>query len=95
MSLHAVQALLCGSCSSGQEGGLTGPIGDSVLILINRSQDPIAFTLPPLCAQPWTARIDTRTSSGLPGQVVVPAEGPYLVTGRSIVVLTQAPPRPS
>jgi isoamylase len=89
-ALHAVSVLLCGFRIGAQKEGEPAPIGDSVLILINRSQDPISFALPPLRGDTWTPCIDTRTANGLPRDAGEPTRGPYLVTGRSIAVLTQA-----
>ena len=89
-ALHAVAALLCGFRIGEQQEGEPAPVGDSMLILVNRGGEPIHFTLPALNGAAWVAQIDTRTSTGLPGDAGGEANAPRLVTGRSVVVLTQA-----
>ncbi len=89
-ALHALSAMLCGFRIGEQKDGGPAPAGDSVLILINRHHEPISFTLPDLRGSTWIPRIDTRTASGLPRRAGEPTSEPYLVTARSMVVLTQA-----
>jgi len=89
-ALHALAAMLCGFRIGVQKEGEPAPIGDSVLMLINRYHEPISFSLPVLCGPEWIPRIDTRTASGLPRNAGQPTSQPYLVTGRSMAVLTQA-----
>jgi isoamylase len=86
----AVAVLLCGFRIGMQAEGEPAPTGDSVLLLINRGGEPIHFTLPALRGHEWLPRFDTRTPSGLPGDAGVARRLPYLVTGRSLAVLTQA-----
>jgi glycogen operon protein len=85
---QAVAMLLAGWRIGEQRESEPAPVGDSVLVLVNRAPDAIGFALPVLRgAAAWQPRIDTRTASGLPGSRE--AEGWYLVGGRSLAVLTQ------
>ena len=88
--LQAVAAMLCGFRIGQQHEGEPEPQGDSVLLLINRGGEPIHFVLPELRGDAWIPQIDTRTPSGLPRDAGVARTAPYLVTGRSMAVLTQA-----
>jgi isoamylase len=85
----SLMAMLCGSCIGEQVEGEPAPVGDSVLLLINRHVDPVNFALPELHGREWAPRFDTRTATGLPAFEGQPTSGDYLVTGRSVVVLTQ------
>jgi len=89
-ALQALSAMLCGFRIGEQKDGEPAPVGDSVLMLINRHHEPISFTLPELRGSNWVPHIDTRTVSGLPRDASEPRSEPYLVTGRSVAVLTQA-----
>jgi isoamylase len=89
--VHALGALLCGFRIGAQRDDAPPPTGDSLLILVNRHHDPVQFTLPALRGDAWRALIDTRTTSGLPSDPDTPRRTTYLVTGRSLVVLTQPP----
>jgi glycogen operon protein len=88
---HSLAALLCGFRIGEQRAGEPAPTGDSILILINRFHEPVEFTLPKLRGDAWMPLIDTRTATGLPGDAGTPRTAPYVVTGRSMVVLTQPP----
>ena len=88
-TLHAVAVLLRGDCIGVQKDGEPAPVGDSVLVFVNRSGEPIHFSLPALPpGLAWWARIDTRSASGLPADAGAALGSHRLVTGRSIVVLT-------
>jgi len=88
-NVHAFGALLCGSRIGAQRDGEPAPVGDSLLILVNRHHDPVTFTLPALRGDAWFARIDTRTPTGFPPDPDTPRQHSTLVTARSLVVLTQ------
>jgi len=60
-----------------------------VLILINPYHEPVSFALPELRGNKWIPHIDTRTANGLPHHAGEARSEPYLVTGRSMAVLTQ------
>ena len=90
-NLQSVAALLCGFRIGEQHEGEPAPVGDSVLILVNRGGEPIHFRLPELPDTAWFARIDTRTANGLPGDGNAALQGHRMVTGRSVVVLTSQP----
>ncbi len=92
--LPSVAVLLCGWRIGVQRDGEPAPVGDSVLVLINRQLDPLDFTLPALAGDAWAPRIDTRTAGGVPAREGEPRSGVYTVAGRSCVVLTQPPPEP-
>jgi glycogen operon protein len=87
--LNAVAALLCGWRIGEQVEGEPAPAGDSLLVLFNRHHESITFNLPTVRGNDWWPRIDTRTASGLPRDEGKPVNVPYVVTGRSMVVLTQ------
>jgi hypothetical protein len=91
--LPSVAALLCGWRIGVQRDGEPAPVGDSVLVLVNRQLDPLDFTLPALAGDAWAPRIDTRTAGGVPAREGEPRSGVYTVAGRSCVVLTQPPPQ--
>jgi glycogen operon protein len=87
--LPALEAMLCGWRIGEQVEGEPAPVGDSLLLLFNRHHEPVWFHLPELAGKAWFPRIDTRTATGLPKDEGKPIEGGYLVTGRSLAVLSQ------
>ncbi|WKB53312.1 glycogen debranching protein GlgX [Eleftheria terrae] len=87
--LGAVAALICGWKTDQHDEHGEPLTGDSVLILLNAQDDPVAFALPEHHGAAWLPRFDTRTPVGLPAFEGIATEGQYVVAGRSIAVLTQ------
>jgi isoamylase len=65
-------------------------IGDTILLLLNAHYRAILFTLPPTKeGQPWERLLDTVD---VPGEPLLPGgEQPYVLQGRSMVVLRTRP----
>jgi isoamylase len=66
--------------------------GDAILLLMNAHYEAIPFTLPTRSAgEPWERLLDTADPHG--ESMVCPAEQPYTLQGRSMVVLRTPSPQ--
>jgi isoamylase len=89
--LSAIGALMAGRANAdeGEGDGEPEVVGDSVLLLVNGGEQTVRFALPALNGAQWQPRIDTCTADGLPARPG-PLEGHAALSGRSIMLLTQA-----
>ena len=60
---------------------------DDLLLLLNAHDEEIQFRLPDSNAEPWHARVDTDSETGVPAQDVYASGGEYPLRGRSLVLL--------
>jgi glycogen operon protein len=60
---------------------------DDLMLLINASDQDIAFRLGNHGSEPWHVRIDTDSESGVPGETTYPAGTEYPLRARSLVLL--------
>ncbi|TAL22835.1 MAG: glycogen debranching enzyme GlgX [Aquabacterium sp.] len=86
---HVFGALLCGR-NTGEADELGNPvIGNSLLILVNGSPEPVTFTLPVHRTRNWRAHFDTAADDGL-ASGELPVGSDCELTPRSLKVFTQS-----
>lgn len=85
-------AVWCGNQTDQRDERDQPVYSETVLILVNAYHDKLKFALPKQYGEQWAVRLDTSCPDGQPAKADWHAGDRYPLAGRSLVLMTQAPP---